>query len=126
MTDPTTPARVDLDELRRIADRSRCIDADQWAYSDLHSHLKPSVLDALLAELRAHREREASGGWIAVSERMPESTERVWFYAADMVRKGEFGRIGQWITSAGFAWDRGEVTHWMHRPLEPQRPAPPQ
>jgi hypothetical protein len=59
---------------------------------------------------------------------MPEDTERIWLFCAAAVGnvlRGEY-RSGQFYTSEMFAWDGGEVTHWMHRPVEPYRPAPPE
>jgi len=138
MTDPTTPAQVDLDELQiqldaavvTLLEYSTEYDAAvQNLAAPVGAQAAANALAegtaSLIAEVRAHREK-ASAGWVACSERMPRSFQPVWFYATGMVRKGEYRTSGQfWITSAGFAWDGGEVTHWAPRLLEPQRPDPP-
>jgi len=90
-----------------------------------HAAASPSAVLTLIAELRALRAQAQDGGWIRCSERMPENTERIWFYGNGRVMKGEY-REPHFCTSAGFAWDGPELTHWMHRDLEPRRPSPPE
>jgi len=67
-TKPVAP-EVDLDELARAVEHSACIDANQWAYSDIVTHLSPNMLRALIAETRALRAvAEAALAWHAVPE----------------------------------------------------------
>lgn len=62
--------------------------------------------------------------WIRCEERMPEPTERVFFVVDWRVYRGEFD--GEEFMNAGmFSWASRDVSHWMHRPLEPALPAPP-
>jgi hypothetical protein len=124
MTNPTTPARVDLDELEALL---RSLDAAMLA--DNGVVIRRAALAALLAEVRASREREASGGW-----------KPFYFDDATPVREGQaclFGIQGKdgfaafvdsiiWDAETpadwndgGHGWDIDDVTHFMPLPSPP-------
>lgn len=76
------------------------------------------------AEAAVEEVELAEAKWIRCEERMPEPTDRVWFVVDRSVNKGGFD--GEEFVNVGMiSWAAKDVTHWMHRPLEPARPAPP-
>src|SRR6187399_1925731 len=109
MTDPTTPAQVDLDEF----------------LSFLETYWRPLHRDdrmlALIAEVRVHR-------WIPCSERMPEvlhddvndgCSEWVFVFSPSRGRDMAFWDGERWHWS----WDGyaipSEITHWSALPAPP-------
>ena len=120
--DSSTP--IDLDDAESDIRDSMYAD-DRQTRRQLDAGSK--ALSALLKEISELREarRSQQSTWVKCSERMPEDTERVWFFANERVLKGEF-QGDKFYTSAGFGWNGPEVTHWVHRPLEPARPSPPE
>jgi hypothetical protein len=132
--DLTTPARVDLDELERelltgIAAAESA--GDNAVFAEAIIVANRQVL-ALIAELRAHREREASGGWVACSERIPEPRQYVIFQHPsweNSVGLGPYDPENQFrpwtdLTDVDMCGDANhmsdyEVSHWMPLPAPP-------
>lgn len=81
------------------------------------------TLPQLLAEIREHRVREANGGWVATSERIPDSPQPVWCVRHGVVFKAWGLGNGAFITRDGEYWR--DVSHWMPRYVEPT-PKPPE
>lgn len=107
--------RVDLDELEHL-----------MGLGLYHSSAR--MLKTAIAELRAHREREASGGWIRCEERMPAAETRVLvsgllhgqasiFEAFHMPR---YAITHRWQFRNGMYCAEGEVTHWQPLPPAPE------
>lgn len=85
-----------------------------------------NALDPMLAELRSHRAREASG-WVATSERLPVECWPVWFIAhgyPHVVHKGAMG-ADDFVNESLHCWRKHEVRWWKPRYAEPT-PKPPE
>ncbi len=130
MTDPTTPhAPLDLDELERVAARSECTDANQWAYSDVVTYLTPARLSSLVAELRRLR---AAGEWkpLLSGEILRVDEGRAYLFAVDLSDGGweyfsdsigwdaDEESVPAW-RDGGHGWSIEDVTHFAPLPPPP-------
>jgi uncharacterized protein DUF551 len=113
---------VDLESLRQSV---LSLSNPSVTYEELKAAM--DGVDALLAEVRAHREREAPGGWIAVSDALPDSDAWV-LVASDAggysVAELEFtddseGHGKPYWAHAGGDTSLESYPHWMPLPKPP-------
>lgn len=115
--------RIDLDELAQFVTDAAIGGKDRVS-------LPRAEFAAMIAELRSHRERELSGGWIACSERMPDSD--VWVlvcgHEADyVVAQLEFTDDSEGHGEPYWATEGGDLAlcnypHWHALPNPPESP----
>ena len=130
MTTTTTPQA--LDDFGKLVERVR---KTVEGYADgrtpfPHCLFVLEKLDdasaALLAEVRSHREREATGGWVRCEEHLPTENTPVWFVAHEepsIVHKGQMG-ADDFVNTSRHCWRKCEVAWWSPLRVE-QAPPPP-
>jgi len=124
VTDPTTPAQVDLLESAEAALETLCDLMPTWRIKSQNARGRVAIkaIRDALAELRAHR-------WIPCSERMPEPERRVTVFglrhedeepvAFEAFHMPNFAITHRWQFRGGQYCHESAVTHWMPLPAPP-------
>lgn len=111
--------RVDDTTLGQMVEHAR-----EAHKADVYYEVAPNEFLAIVTELAEHRARELSGGWVAVTERMPD-----WYVGCLVIGRGDSEPIVGAVRSDGRFWSEDihgallapkDVTHWMPLPPAPE------
>ncbi|EFR7582101.1 DUF551 domain-containing protein [Salmonella enterica] len=114
-TEPPAPVAMKDHQIRELVNELRSIAIEYHGTQQLRERIASTVRAAML---QAGNSPVIPDGWVACSERMPETDGNYWGWWSESKRQGPVWFIKSELQAQ---FQSSEITHWMPLPAAPQQ-----